>query len=425
MNDSKKDKNQNNIYNFTIKNTQIKNSTNELNDNNPEIEDPTKVQFHKAKVIDQNSILFTSNKLSNLIKNSIDQENLSSKRELRNIIYTNNIQITKNPNLEKLPEVQISPNNNKSKKTLKSNKSEATNENNDEDILIQDKKYKSSNISSMTDKSENTSKSIVVRCIFCDVLFEITNNDEQFYNKCGHYFCKKCGKIYYEDLIQNYINSYNTNNNISFVLKCPIFDCQNKISDNLLHKIISKKYYSELNNILTLNNNTNSKNENKLNVLKKNNVLDINNDKEKYLLFIKKLYLKCPLCEEFSLFTKINGHFLKCLKCQNKYCRYCRKLYDLSHFDVSNKNYCKVYYRVNNKKKTKNFFMRYLMNLIYVIFGYLFFFTFFILMMKKVIKSKKRLFSKILWCFICLVEFIFFAFVCIIFLPYFPIINCL
>ena len=420
MNVSNQDKNQNNINNFSIKNIKTKNSISLLNDIKPESEKLSKTQYKKIKIIDLNDSLYTNNKTSNIVIDNINNEKISSKRELEKNNYKNSIQITKNPNQEKMSEIPINSNNHKSHRILKTN----TIENTDGENLIQYIGNKHSIKSYMTDKSENTSSINIVRCLFCDILFEINPDDKQLYDNCNHYFCKKCGKIYYEDLIQNYINSYNKNNNISLILKCPIFDCQNKISEDLLQNIISKKYYTDLNNLLTLNNNG-TNNENKLVALKKNNVLDINNDKEKYLLFVKKLYLKCPSCEEFSLFSKIDGHFLKCLKCQKKYCKYCRKLCNSSHFDISYKNYCKVFYRANKKRKIQNFCIKYLMNLIYVVFGYIFFFTFCILMMKKVIKSKKKLFNKILWCFVYLVGFILFGGVCIIFLPYFPIINCL
>ena len=104
--------------------------------------------------------------------------------------------------------------------------------------------------------NENDNNEHRFKCIFCD---KISNNEEyNSYFTCSHFFCKKCGKIFYEDNIDTMI----TKNNFTPFLKCPIIDCPKKISLNLLKSIISEKYYNQF--MINLDKNKNEMSNRKL-----------------------------------------------------------------------------------------------------------------------------------------------------------------
>ena len=292
---------------------------------------------------------------------------------------------------------------------------------------------------------EDNVKEFVLRenfeCLFCEKIFSKNSFSAQI--KCGHFFCKKCGETFYKNLI---------NKGLKNNFKCPIITCNNKYSDNFIKSLNSKNKndlkeinYINKNKIIKQNTNiipeyendyfyeqqlnfqnynqNNKENLNQDNYLKKN-ILDINTN-DIFQKNVAKIALRCPSCNECTLYGNIDRPFLKCLKCQKKYCKFCHKLYQTFHFDISNENHCKVYYRIKKKiSRKKNFFYLYFINLLLTIGAFLIITSLFIVKAKKEIYNIKRnTIQKILLViFYCLLTIICLP-VCILFLPYFPIIN--
>ena len=305
---------------------------------------------------------------------------------------------------------------------------------------LHQKKTKNSN-------NEKDNNEYYFKCIFCD---KISNNEKyNSYFTCSHFFCKKCGKTFYEDSIDSMI----AKNNFTPFIKCPIIDCPKKISLSLLKSIISEKYYNEL--MINLDKNKNEMSNRKLKnqkditimktetistkkydeILHKNricneshkylqkNIIDLNSQ-NKYIYYIKKSFIRCAKCKEYSIYSGIEGNYDRCLKCMSKYCKYCHKIFENSHLDITKITHCKVFYRIEKKFWSQNFWYRYLINLLIVAGGYLFVLTFFIIKMKKAIKNTK-ICRRIMIICICFILFFLFLPICLIILPYFPMIISL
>ena len=295
--------------------------------------------------------------------------------------------------------------------------------------------------------NENDNNEYRFKCIFCD---KISNNEKyNSYFSCNHFFCKKCGKTFYEDNIDSMI----AKNNFTPFVKCPIIDCPKKISFSLLKSIISEKYYNDL--MINFDKNKNEmtnrklKNQKDITIMKtetistkkndeillkkrlyhesnkylQKNIIDLNSQ-NKYVYYIKKSFIRCANCKEYSLYSGIEGNYDRCLKCMSKYCKYCHKIFENSHLDITKINHCKVFYRIEKKFWSQNFCYRYLINLLTVIGGYLFVLTFFIIKMKKAIKITK-ICRRIMVICISFILFFLFLPICLIILPYFPMIISL
>ena len=309
---------------------------------------------------------------------------------------------------------------------------------------LRQKKSEPFNRGSYNKKFENLSK-----CLFCD---RISDNEKyNSYFTCGHFFCKKCGKTFYEDIIDGMI----AKNNFSSVIQCPIIDCPKIIPLSLLKLIISDEYYLQLLNNINKINDENEVEINPFNDKKKDltimktenasdkkdsdiyatnrnseshkylqkNIIDLTSN-NKYEYYIKKSFIRCPSCQEYSLYGRIEGNYDKCLKCMKKYCKYCHKVFENSHFDITKENYCKVFYRSYKSFMSQSAWYKYFINLLMVIGGYLFILTFFLLRMKK--STKMRNVCRML--FRMLIFFILFIIslpISIIILPYFPMIISL
>ena len=291
-------------------------------------------------------------------------------------------------------------------------------------------------------------------CLFCDKSFNNKNRAYESYFPCGHIFCKKCGKKFYEELIEIMIK----NNNFNFPF-CPIYDCTKEVSLSLLKILISENNYSLLiKNLSKIYNNNNENEENRETMIINNNkeqkainimgtetiykqenniilaktlnkeylkylqknIIDINTNK-KYIYFIKKNFIRCPICKEYSLYCKLEGNFDKCLKCMKKYCKFCHKEFLNSHLDVTRADHCKVFYRTYKDFIQQKFYYKYFLNLLYVIGGYLFILTFFILKIRKALKIRNfciKLIAILFYFFLFIISFP----INIIILPYFPMI---
>ena len=62
-------------------------------------------------------------------------------------------------------------------------------------------------------------------------------------------------------------------------------------------------------------------------------------------MYNKNKDIFCQKCLNPTLFTKINGYFIKCLNCDYKLCKYCLREFSDYHMDIMSPNHCKVYYR--------------------------------------------------------------------------------
>ena len=152
-------------------------------------------------------------------------------------------------------------------------------------------------------------------------------------------------------------------------------------------------------------------------------IIDLNSYK-KYTYYIYKSFEICPFCKEYSWYKKIPGNYDKCLKCLKKYCKYCYKEFEDYHLDVTKIHHCKVFYRSYKNYTQQKCYYKFLVNLLIIIGGYLFFLTFFILQIKRALKIRNIL-IKIIKMFLYFILFISFFPICIILLPYFPMIISL
>ena len=163
----------------------------------------------------------------------------------------------------------------------------------------------------------------------------------------------------------------------------------------------------------------------------KKHVIDINSNR--ILYNYKGVNEKfCPICNEHSLFTQTNNHFYKCLNCLTKVCKFCFKEYNISHFDMTNPNNCKVFHRFSeiNQNKT-NKILLFLLELFFVIASYyLTFIGIFLCLrdcfsivfnIKKNANCCKYIFC---YCFSVVIFILLIPFIIIIF-PFFPSISAM
>ncbi len=285
------------------------------------------------------------------------------------------------------------------------------------------------------------------QCFICDNFFLYDFISKQI--QCNHFFCPNCGKLFYEEKIeQGQFNNF----------KCGIKNCDYKLSDTIIENLVSKIHYQILlkkrNKQFNLNNkeinqslNSNSDNlilnkivdfnsnlrtfvvtnkiQNIINYSLKN-VFDINSN-ETFFQYTKNKNQICPNCKEMELYGKSNKPFIKCLNCFNKFCKYCLKSFDINHLEKDNINRCKIYYRRKNynKNQNKNFFANFLLNLIMLIGAYCIISTFFIVKLKKIIQYKKFSFFFIIKIIIYLFLSIIFTPLSILIIPYLSIISCI
>ena len=176
-------------------------------------------------------------------------------------------------------------------------------------------------------------------CFLCDKLILASNMI--CVGNCGHYFCSKCGKIFYEDKVEQG----------SIILKCPIYKCQNMIENEFLRKIITLKhfelYLNYKNRVISLERNI----VDDVKIYTKKHILDINDNKN-FLLFNKTKEQFCFKCAEPSLYGRTGKNYVKCLNCLNTICKHCMKFYTYDHLDITSDSYCKVYFRKDLKKNS-------------------------------------------------------------------------
>ena len=322
MNSSHKKSNNynNNIYNFT--NLESNNSTNS--------------RQNLGNIIRFSNINFQKIYSKNYTKKSIISDISNSKQIINNYSHQND-------------------NNNDNKNIIIDNK----NLQKQIDIInnnqLESKFSKNENVLSDNKNRILKSRNVKIKCFICERYF---NENKMFYPKClVHSLCKKCLKNYYEDIFENNI----------FLLKCPDTNCNKEIDLNILKSIISNVHYEVFmnnQNLQKINNNIKKNFNNGKEIILKDtkitfnskisyenmklytqkNVLDINSN-EKIYMYKKNKDIFCYNCLQPTLFTKINGHFIKCLNCHYKICRYCFKEFDDFHMDIMTENHCKIYNR--------------------------------------------------------------------------------
>ena len=232
------------------------------------------------------------------------------------------------------------------------------------------KKYKA-NSQSINKKYEDYRtyrKILYKKCSICDNNFPL---HKIFVPSCTiHYLCRICLKYYYEDLIENGIKD----------LKCPFIKCKKPFESIDLKYIISSHHLNLLkkdnSNLidkskdLYCNKKKEIDDEGITNRYCKKNFIDINTNKKLYNYKNSKGVV-CSNCNNESLFSKTNTHFLKCLYCQCKKCKYCLKNFDDDHMDINSPNHCKVYYRYERKDlNNSGFCLRLCLQLFFVIACY-------------------------------------------------------
>ena len=276
------------------------------------------------------------------------------------------------------------------------------------------KDNKSNNNTNITEKKSN-------QCLFCE---KICTDFEYFKNfNCQHYFCKKCGKIFY----QYFLDKGETNN-----FKCPVFSCLSCYSSKFIKSLISLKFNSDINT-----NNKNVMNHSERNIYLKvldsrdffisndniinKNIIDINNN-DNFFSYVKKFLFECPICKDISLYGNINGPYFKCLKCLKNFCKYCREEYNYSHFDLSYNQHCKIFYRIRDKKEKKKINIIFFFKYIFLFIGaFLFIMTFFINKIKYSLKIKNSG-KRIIYVVFYIVLSLIFTPLSLLLIPYFPII---
>ncbi len=220
-------------------------------------------------------------------------------------------------------------------------------------------------------------------CKICEHSFPILR---LFVSECKyHYLCRKCAKSFYEDVIESG----------AIQLKCPFYFCNAKMDIKTIRNIISEEHIKLFNKKSNNNSNNNNKNSSSLikyddyiqnnfnSQLKEENVklymqkhvIDVNNNKY-FFNYNKTKELVCINCHQLALFAKNNTHFMRCLNCNFKECKYCLKEFTDRHINVDYEEHCKVYFR----KEDVDFGQRgkclsYLLELFFVIASFYFLFA--------------------------------------------------
>ena len=281
------------------------------------------------------------------------------------------------------------------------------------------------------------------RCFICENYYLYDYITLQI--PCEHKFCQSCGKLFYEEKIeQGQFDNF----------QCGITKCNIIIPETIIDNLISKTHYDVitkkkeellspqtkqysnantenliLNKIVDFNCNLKSffdknKFQNILNYSLKN-VCDINTN-EIFFQYSKNKNQICPNCKEMHLYGKNTKPFVKCLNCLKKYCKYCFKIYEAGHIENDSKNRCKVFYRRRNvNKKINGFWFKFLQNILMLIGSFLLISTFFIIRMKKTYQNNN-------FSFLVLIKMLIYFFLSLIFtplsfliIPYISIISCI
>ena len=301
------------------------------------------------------------------------------------------------------------------------------------------KKVENSNLSNSSNRELLKNNKAIFRsmqliqknCFICEREFYLS---KLYCANCGiHSICRRCLKSYYEDYIENKNNSK--------ILKCPNTLCDKTINYEILKTIISERHQQiyekekDEKKDLIYNKNEIKHNDNNIKIYSEKHVLDICSNM-KFFMFKKKENIFCPKCLNPNLFSKTNTHFIKCLNCNYKVCKYCLKEFTEKHLDIKVGGYCKIYFRKDIEDYGQNNqFLFYLLQLLFVIAMYLLAYCGTYLFFYEIFKIKFRLNShkknfyyyikKVIIITFSIILFIIscpFIFVCF---PFFPVIIAL
>ena len=419
------------------------NNKNNLINNNNNIYKIINLESNNMKKINSNLGNFVKLK-NNFIKNKTTLNDRIKKKvissDFTNSINNNITSNNQNDNISEIRKLIIIKTTNKKLNYNAENKTENKNainsifsNSNDKNNLLE---KKDSVVKSELDKNKK------LKCFICE---NINKEKNIFVPKCQiHFLCKRCLKSYYEDIFENNI----------FSLKCPDTNCDKEIDFNILKNIINGIHYEMFinNKKETQTNNNNEKelylndtklifnskvNNENIKLYTQKHVLDINSNK-KFYMYNKNKDIYCSNCLKPTLFTKINGYFIKCLNCHYRICKYCLKEFEDLHMDIMSEKHCKIYYRrdnINYENRTKiiNFLIQlfFVIAMYYLMFAYVYFMIFRFL--KDILKLKKYnsancCFRLTCYCFICFISFIFLLIACpflIIIHPFIPTILSL
>lgn len=301
---------------------------------------------------------------------------------------------------------------------------------------------------------------------FCFICYSY--DDKLYHTKnCNHFFCKECGRNYFEQQVQRII----------YTLKCPKYNCNNNLNLNSIKEILSKEAFIKLETYEKLNNNLNKRtsvnliekmvpnlnapNSNKrnsfetishesfkgLNCLKRNffkipkgkkHKNNHNTKKKKHILKIdsntkfktrilkenEKNKIICSKCKKPSLFKRDDLTYIRCLNCDNIFCKFCLKKFNNAKRAFKRHYICGSCYSKRKKRPKLSFITKMKYEILLVFSG-----IFFVLIgfskyeVEFILKKKTKCF--VLYMIIFFVVFIFNSIIAILLFPYFPVITLL
>ena len=202
----------------------------------------------------------------------------------------------------------------------------------------------------------------ISQCFICCNFFSNFKKTKLFSAiDCSHYFCKNCGKNYYEEQIE--LGKYD--------FKCPQFLCQKKVSVVDIKDLVSEIYFNQIER-----KNSSCRKENGIerevynNYLSNKHFIDIvNQDDIFFEEYLKMKTIICSRCGQPALFGRNCRDYVKCLNCLQMICKYCCKDYDDEHLNIRNENHCKVYFRSWKKRPKIQFDKQILAQLLFFIVG--------------------------------------------------------
>ena len=309
---------------------------------------------------------------------------------------------------------------------------------------------------------KHSSKILQRFCFICEVF------EEKLYHTrfCSHLFCKKCGKSYFEQLVEKGI--YN--------IKCPKYNCHSNLNLKDIKEILTPDTYQKIQTYLKIDNNKEKinnryksidkgSNDKNLNLVKHMAKLT-NHDSFKALVPKKKHSLKsqipisnsnnysmhfkvkqhiikltdstkfrirvknekeikkalCMKCKKSSLFSREDQNFIRCLNCGNVICKYCfKQLGEKNENSIRKLNtiYAICYNHIKTPfKRSKS--KKIIYQILFIVSGFLILWIGFSKYEAKyIINKRKRYFLFIIFFFIFLMTNLV---IFILFIPYFPLI---
>ena len=333
-------------------------------------------------------------------------------------------------------------------------------------------KIKKSNYTLIRSKTFNINKNSDIEKIrngkYSQIWCFICNSyEEKLYHtkNCDHFFCKECGKSYFDQQVER----------VRYTLKCPKYDCNNYLNLNNIKEILTQETFIKLetyqkithdfnkmtsiklsekitpklytpklnqrNSFETITNESckglyclksnflkiphNQKNKKKCFSHKNKHILKIDNStrfKRRIEQEKEKNKLICSKCKKPSLFKRDDLSFLRCLNCDNAFCKFCLKKFN----NPNRRRYfiCGHCYLKRKKRKKLNFLAKMKFEILLVFSG---FFVVIIGFTKYeiefILKKKKKCY--ILYIIFFVIIFSFNFIIAILFFPYFPVITML